>query len=157
MIPSDRKAFSKLLLNAAGVFGRDLDNDTVSAYFHALRSLPIAAIARALEEIIATAQFFPKPGEIRSLITAPDDPQPQWRDGNWVYLCSKCLDTGIVMAERKDSKGRSMGIFGSPCECKTGNTKRERWKIPDSQGKTVEETARRNAAAIERRQRETPE
>lgn len=52
-------------------FNRTLDDDVVDVYWSVLESVPSKLLADAMNKALATCEFFPAPGKIRSLVKFP--------------------------------------------------------------------------------------
>ena len=117
MLEAERPEFVVFLTRLAHVHNRDLPGDVVDSYFDALKSVPISALRLAFKAAMADCQFFPKPGELREMAAMPERVESY---DERTYACLKCYDRAVVITERYDRKGRSLGRFGSPCDCAAG-------------------------------------
>lgn len=71
MYRTDETAFKATLTKCASVFGKELKNELCSAYWDALKDLPLSTVERCAESHIRYGKFFPKPNELRPKDDAP--------------------------------------------------------------------------------------
>lgn len=72
MQSSDYPEFEATIRQLEKVFGKkSLDDDTIKAYWNALRDLHIEQLKRRSDEHIKRGKFFPKPAELRPKDTSP--------------------------------------------------------------------------------------
>jgi hypothetical protein len=63
-----KQRFSVALSAAGAVFNRDVNESLARIYFAALADLDLDRCTAALEKLIGTSKFMPKPAEIRDLV-----------------------------------------------------------------------------------------
>lgn len=68
MVDNERKEFTKILIMVAELFDKDLSENLINLYFHALKDLDISKIKTASSNLIKSATFFPKPVDFRNAI-----------------------------------------------------------------------------------------
>lgn len=73
MQKSDLTDFTKIILTLAEVFAEPMSDPRMQAYFAALEDLTIEQVERAVNHLMRSAKFFPKPAEIRELIEGSID------------------------------------------------------------------------------------
>ena len=74
MTDSDFLEFATYLTGTAEVFDAQLSKVKIDFYFNALKDLTIAEINTAINHIVRTSRFFPKPAEIREAVYGkPED------------------------------------------------------------------------------------
>ena len=71
--------------------------------------------------------------------------------GEPTYRCLECRDVALVLTERFDAQGRSLGCFGSPCICAAGEARRAAWLAPDSRGHVFADSAMNVTEELRRR------
>ena len=67
MIHDDRRAFGTLMLKLADVYEKSMSEVVLEAYFEALEDYELEFIEPAIQYLIRTAKWFPKPVEIREV------------------------------------------------------------------------------------------
>lgn len=67
MIGNDRRRFDSALAKIAITTREKMTDEVFDAYFDALKDIEIEAVLQAIGQLIKTAKFFPKVGEIREL------------------------------------------------------------------------------------------
>lgn len=71
MLASDFPEFEALIRQLEKLYSKTIDDETMQAYWSALRELPMAVVRRKVDEHIKRAKFFPKPAELRPKDSAP--------------------------------------------------------------------------------------
>ncbi len=66
------------------------------------------------------------------------------------YICPRCQDKGVILTERVDPEGRSLGTYAAPCPCAGGERMRGAWLKPDSQGRVLADQAMLNTEKLNR-------
>ena len=69
MIDTEKKEFTKILIMVAELFDKDLSENLINLYFHALKDLELSQIKTASNNLIKSATFFPKPVDFRQQTT----------------------------------------------------------------------------------------
>ena len=69
MDEKDKKRFGQLLVVVAEVFDKDFSRPVMDMYFIALKQFPIYQVERALEKVVLSCKFFPRPAEIVEFIS----------------------------------------------------------------------------------------
>lgn len=72
MLASEYAEFEALIRKLEKLYGKAIDDDTLAAYWAALRELPLGLVRRRIDEHIKRQKFFPKPAELR-----PKDEKPE--------------------------------------------------------------------------------
>lgn len=65
MIAAEFSEFESIIRQLEKVFGKKVDDETVRAYWNALKDQSLATVRRHAEEYLKRNKFFPKPFELR--------------------------------------------------------------------------------------------
>jgi hypothetical protein len=80
MTQGDRKAFAVLMLGLGETYGEPVSEARMEIYFAALSDLDLPDIRAALNVLVRTSKFFPRPAEIREAVcgSAEDRAELAW-------------------------------------------------------------------------------
>jgi len=75
MKSEDRELFNKAMLDTYDIFGKEANVRTIDLYFRLFEKYDINTILNALESVLKTSKYYPKPSEIIEQIEGgnPDD------------------------------------------------------------------------------------
>jgi hypothetical protein len=65
MLTNDLPAFEETIKRLEKIFGKELDDETMQAYWGALKDQSLATFNRLAEHHVRNGKFFPKPFELR--------------------------------------------------------------------------------------------
>jgi len=147
MEATDKAAFNRRITRLADVFQRPLEAGIADSYFLALKPYSLEAIDRAFQKAIEECDFFPKPVELRSMCSVPERPKAYDKDDR-TYACLECRDVEVIIRERHDKDGKSLGMFASPCGCIGGQHLRASWSKEDSKGFSFADSAKNNTVKL---------
>ena len=81
MLQSDFPEFSRILEKLAEVYGKELPDTLVQAYWEALRDLSLGRVRQLAEQHMRKGKFFPKPMELRPKEDLPPTTRTPAMDG----------------------------------------------------------------------------
>jgi hypothetical protein len=90
MTESDRGRFGVLMLGLGETFGEPVSDTRMEIYFRALSDFELDAIARAVDSLVRTSKFFPRPAEIREAMTGSVDDHAELAWNAMVGLVRRC-------------------------------------------------------------------
>jgi hypothetical protein len=157
VIEQDRPEFARQMNRMAVVFGQTVSPAKAEEYYLACSLMSIDAFTAAVDEAIREVKFFPPPVELRALAPTPiERPKPLEADGQGVYVCRYCFDTGWlfeqVMLPRPGRDPYPAGTTSRPCTCKTGEANAARWSKPRPKlgDRTLRDAGREVTGILER-------
>ena len=124
---ADQSDFRLRLVTLGEVFDKKLSPQMVALYFGALRDLPLEAVIGAMNTLVTTAKFFPKPVEIRTLVLGDSETH---EESAWITFRSAMGRIGAyssVSIEDAALAESVIALFGSwPAAC-TAELSSEMW------------------------------
>jgi hypothetical protein len=89
MIKSDEVQFGKAMLDCYSLYREDFNQKTIDLYFRLLSGYELQTVLNALESVLRSSKFFPKPAEIIEQI-----------EGNEKVLIDSAYETARAYAEK---------------------------------------------------------
>ena len=139
MTPADAEAFAEIMVRLDTVYSKPASPLRGAAYKEALADVPMDLLRTAVSRPSQASRLYPRPSDLRQLadeVQAARErkallpPPATEHEGEPVYHCPHCLDTGYVNWDGSDihtlcppmeKYGRAQGWTVIACACVTQN------------------------------------
>jgi hypothetical protein len=141
--PADGLPFQAIFKRVGRLYNKPYDGEMNTAYFEALKELPLTVVDAASHALVKSSRYFPRPVDWLEAAYKIDTPKPGFAVNRWVttaggertatYVCLKCNDGGFrwqcgcafedvdgKCAEHKTGSSASR-MPVTPCECRDTN------------------------------------
>jgi hypothetical protein len=105
----NQEAFKQNLAGLAEVFGREITPSLGQIYWTTLKEFSDEQVSNAITQAVATLKFFPKPAELREIITGTSDEAAHEAWGEAL----RCLERGKAPPEYLHEITRQLGGWGN--------------------------------------------